>query len=402
MKSLTEYTLPPLEWHRQARAWYLEMLEDQPVYFDETNKCWWVFRYDDVAHVLKDYETFSSARLMNGAQSESIITLDPPRHRQLRTLVTQAFSARAIAAMEPRITRIVNDLLAQVKPAGKMDVMEDLAYPLPVIVIAEMLGLPREDWPKLKAWSDLILGDFTQEQGNAELADEKWVPQEIMQEMYTYFFQALQARRIEPRDDLMTQLLQSEVDGQSLDDQELFSFCITLLVAGNVTTTNLIGNAILCFNNFPEAMEHLRAEPELMPRAIEEVLRYLPPIRKPGESDSVIIGRTVTTETMLGEKTLRKGETVMVGLASANFDRRQFPNPERFDITRDPNRHLSFGHGVHFCLGAPLSRLEARIALNAMLQQLSDLRVDSDATLEQVRSGVVFGVKNLPITFTPS
>jgi cytochrome P450 len=402
MLSLTEYALSPMEWHRQARAWYQEMLTSQPVYYDETSKCWWVFRYNDVEHVLKDYETFSSARPMNGQESENILTMDPPKHRQLRALVSQAFTPRAIQAMSSRIELLTNELLDRVVANGHMDVMEDLAHPLPVLVISEMLGLPKEDWAKLKHWSDILLGDFTQEASNGEMVDTTWVPKEEMEAMYYYFFQALQERRVAPRDDLMTRLLQAEIDGEHLNDQDLFSFCITLLVAGNVTTTNLIGNAILCFTEFPEVLAELRANPSLMPNAIEEVLRYLPPLRKPGEGDSVILGRTVTKDTEIDGKQLHKGDIVMVGLAAANFDPTQFPEPERFDIHREPNRHLSFGHGVHFCIGAPLSRLESRIALTTLLHRLQNLHIAPEAQIEQVRSGVVFGVKNLPLEFTPA
>lgn len=400
MQSLTEFSLSPLEWHRQARQWYMEMLEKQPVYFDEGSQCWWVFRHEHVSQVLKDWKTFSSERKMMGSNDETILTLDPPRHQQLRSLVSLAFSPRTIQQMEQSIEAITEELLDRVIPQGHMDVMTDLAHPLPVMVIAEMLGLPKEDWQRLKAWSDILLGDFTQEAKDPSKEEgENWLPVEVIQDINTYFWQALEERRRQPRQDLMSLMLAAEIEGERLSTEQLLSFCVTLLVAGNVTTTNLLGNAVLCLDTFSEAADELRHNPDLMPSAIEEVLRYLPPIRKPGENNNVIIGRTVTRDTHIGDQLIRQGETVTTALAAANFDRRQFPDPERFDIHREPNRHLSFGHGVHFCIGAPLSRLENKIALKMMLKRLPGLRVAPGATIEQVRSGVVFGVKNLPVEF---
>jgi cytochrome P450 len=369
-------TLNPFPWYRQMR-------ETDPIHFYPEYRAWQVFRYDDVLRVLSDSAVFSSS--LGGGQDRqdplaaSLVTTDPPRHRQLRNLVTQAFTPRSVAGLTDRITAIVNDLLDRVAAQGQMDVVDDLAYPLPVIVIAEMLGIPREDRDRFKAWSDAIVGASMGTGGNPQA------------EMSAYFLQMIEQRRLEPRDDLITALLNAQIEGVHLTRRELLGFCVLLLVAGNETTTNLIANAILCFDEHPEVMAELRAAPDLIPGAIEEVLRYRSPVQ--------MMYRRVAADVDLDGKSLRAGQMVMAQIGSANRDAAQFPDPDRFDIRRAPNRHLAFGHGIHFCLGAPLARLESKIALTLMLERLPEMRRVRTVPLHGTGSPIVYGVKHLPITF---
>lgn len=380
MQSTTEdKALNPFPWYRLMR-------ETQPVYYNPQYHYWQVFRYEDVQRVLSDYTSFSSA-FGGGGQggdplSSSLVSMDPPRHRQLRNLVTQAFTPRTVARLSERITTIVNQLLDHVAANRHMDIIDDLAYPLPVIVIAEMLGIPQEDRDRFKVWSDAVVGA-----GNAGYPEEG-NPQA---EMSAYFLNMIAQRSRERKDDLISALLDAQIDGQHLNQLELLGFCVLLLVAGNETTTNLIGNAILCFDEHPEVMEQLRAEPELVPGAIEEVLRYRSPVQ--------FMYRTAAANVTIRDQEIQRGQMVLAWIGSANRDEAQFPNPDHFDIRRTPNRHIAFGHGIHFCLGAPLARLEARIALTALLERFHDIKRVPGVPLEATGSDLVFGVKHLPITF---
>ena len=386
MQSTTEdRALNPFPWYRLMR-------ETQPVYFNPQYHYWQVFRYEDVQRVLSDYTSFSSV-FGGGEQgadplSSSLISMDPPRHRQLRNLVTQAFTPRSVARLSERITSIVNQLLDQVaatgatgatEATGHMDIIDDLAYPLPVIVIAEMLGIPQEDRPRFKVWSDAVVGASYPEEGNPQA------------EMSAYFLNMIAQRSRERKDDLISALLDAQIEGQHLNQLELLGFCVLLLVAGNETTTNLIGNALLCFDEHPEVMEQLRAEPELLPGAIEEVLRYRSPVQ--------FMYRRAAANVTIRDQEIQPGQMVLAWIGSANRDEAQFPNPDHFDIRRTPNRHIAFGHGIHFCLGAPLARLEARIALTALLERFYDIKRVPGVPLEATGSDMLFGVKHLPITF---
>jgi cytochrome P450 len=362
--------------------WYRFMRESQPIHYEPRYRGWQVFRYDEVVRVLSDYAVFSSDFGGQGLLGSSLISVDPPRHRQLRNLVTQAFTPRAVTQLSGRITAIANDLLDRVIAAGRMDVIDDLAYPLPVIVIAEMLGIPQEDRKRFKIWSDAVVGASYPEGGNPQA------------EMSAYFLNMIEQRRYEAKDDLISALLNAPIDGQHLNQQELLGFCVLLLVAGNETTTNLIGNALLCFDEHPEVMEQLRAEPTLIPGAIEEVLRYRSPVQ--------FMYRQAIADFTLEGHNIRAGQEVLAWIGSANRDERQFPNPDVFDIKRTPNRHIAFGHGIHFCIGAPLARLESKIVLTLMLELLQEIKRVRSVPLQATGSAVVYGVRHLPITFEPS
>jgi cytochrome P450 len=379
--SYKEQLHSPFDWYRSMRAM-------QPVFKHPEWGGWQIFRYSDVSRVLNEYATFSSASFDDQSDpiGSSILQMDPPRHRQLRNLVTQAFTPRMVAQLEPRINAITHELLDPVATAGQMDVVGDLAYPLPVTVIAELLGIPTELREDFKRWSDAIVaGD------EAHSEEERRALFQEIQGMYGYFTQVLEQRRQHPQNDLVSALLAAEVDGQRLSNVELLGFCGLLLVAGNETTTNLLGNMILCFDENPGVVERLRKNRALVPGAIEETLRYYSPVKA--------MPRVTTTETMLGDQRIKPGEVIVAWIGSANRDEAGFPDPDRFDIERQPNRHIAFGRGIHFCLGAPLARLEAKVVLNAMLDRLPGSWQVANLPLEMVKSFVVFGAKQLPMTW---
>ncbi len=396
-------------YERKQLPWYRSMRATQPVHYREKEQCWEIFRYDDVLQVLSDHQTFSSnfrgaAPVRPGSEEEipnppiasTIIALDPPRHDQLRGLVAHDFTPRTLALLTPRITQIANDLLDQVTPTGTMDVVADFSYPLPVIVIAELLGLPPEERPRFKAWSDAVLTGSFEERVEARRKGKgvHGVIAQTQKEMKAYFEEILETRRRQPREDLISKLIVARVDGQPLSQEELLGFCQLLLIAGNITTTNLIANAIISFDEHPEVIDRLRAATPLLPKAIEEVLRYRSPVH--------FLGRQTTTTVHLGGQEIPPRQTILAWVASANRDEAQFPEPDRFDIERAPNRHLSFGYDIHFCLGAHLARLEARIGLAAMLERLPNMRRVPEVPLEMVNSDLIYGVRHLPLTFTPS
>jgi cytochrome P450 len=367
--------------------WYRYMRETCPVYHSEQVKMWYVFRYEDVQQVLTDIKTFSSAGIQGDTYLEaSFLRMDPPRHRRYRTLVSQAFTLRSVALLEPRIAVIVNDLLDAVAHAGQMDVITDLAYPLPATVIMELFGVPVADREYFKQLSEL----FIEETENP--ATTEFVSQE---KLAAYLLPLIDERRAKPTGDLISRLLAAEVEGEKLSTHDIQASCILMLVAGHETTTNLIGNAMFCFTKYPDVMAELLAHPELLPDALEEVLRYRP----------AVCGtfRITTADAQIGATTIKARQPLIAQISSANHDETAFADPERFDIRRTPNRHLGFGQGVHFCLGAPLARLESKIAFSVLLRRFSDLKrlPGTPVQLAMGPAGLFQGTKHFPITFTP-
>lgn len=383
----TPFGIYPLEEVPQVYANFAEARAHSPILYNENMRAYHVFRYEDVLKALTDYNRFSSEALgaSEGFLKDTLVSIDPPYHRKLRNLVNLAFTPRAVARLSNRITQIAQEQIDKAREQGMMDVVADMAFPLPAKVIAELLGVPDEDWDIFQRWARADTSD-------PAAARRQAGQRSMFEEMSDYFTALLDERRRHPRADLISDLSVAEIDGERLSQYELVKFCILLLAAGQETTKNLIANAIVCFTDYPDAMERLIREPDLMPRAIEEVLRYLPPVW--------FLMRRTREEVELAGQHIPANQNVLIWTASANRDATQFPDPDRFDIEREPNRHLAFGHGIHFCVGAPLARLETKIALPMMLQQLKDLHRVEDVPVS-VRMGIVFMIRSLPISFQP-
>jgi hypothetical protein len=309
--------------------------------------------------------------------------MDPPRHDQLRGSLSQVFTPRAIAQLEPRIRAITEELLEPTEGRSKLELIDDLAFPLPVTVIAEMLGIPAADRPLFRQCSNdlhrMTDVDLATEAARNEAA-------QVMVRFQNYLVNHLRDRRKQPRNDLLSGLAGAELDGQRLSDEKIVGFATILLIAGHVTTTSALANALLCLDEYPEAQRALRANPTQLPPAIEEVLRY-----------RSRVGRVerVATRCLSARATNRAQEEVHVWLQSANRDGNAFPNPDQFIFDRQPNRHLAFATGIHFCLGAPLGRLELHCALDILLKRYSHIRVDSERTPVPYPTPVFSGVEEL-------
>jgi cytochrome P450 len=322
---------------------------------------------------------------MQSKNRQTLLTSDPPYHEKLRSLVNQAFTPRMVALLAPQIRDSVHFLLDQAAALGRLDIIDDLAAPLPAMVIAALLGVPSEDREHMRRWTNHMAQNLLKPPSEAG--------HQVYQEMSLYFQNILSQRRREPREDLISALLAAQIDGHSLSERELLNFCSVLLAAGSETTTHLIGNMILCLDAHPEVVTRLRMDRQLLSGAVEEMLRYHSPLQW--------VARVVQKETTLAGKRIKAGEILLSCVASANRDETQFPDPDTFDITRHPNRHLAFGHGIHFCLGAPLARLEAQIVLSVILERCMDLSIDKTIPLERVPAPLFYGVKHLPIKCTP-
>jgi cytochrome P450 len=369
---------------------YRQLRDHAPVYWSPQASTWVLSRYDDVAAALIDPATYSSASGifptppgvdMTQLFLPMLIMSDPPRHTQLRHLVSKAFTPRRIAGVEARIQTLVNNLLDQVSGAGTWDFVSGFAGPLPAIVIADMLGVPREDRDRIRTWSTTLI------QSNP-IRGEFGPGLDAAAALYEYFSTFLGERRAHPRDDLMTALVQAEVDGEHLSEEELLGFCLLLLIAGHETTTNLLSNSAVVLAQHPESRRQLADNPALVPAAVEELLRYDSPVQG--------LGRTLTRQVDLHGQPMKAGDTVLLLFGSANRDDHAFPDADRFDINRRPERQVAFGRGIHFCLGASLARLEARIALQALLARHRDWDVDLDSAV-RLRSGPIRGYVSLPV-----
>jgi cytochrome P450 len=370
---------------------YDHLRSTSPVFHVPAFRAWLVFDYEGVKRVTGDHDVFSSA--VPGPENWFFFT-DPPRHTRLRALIVRAFTPRSVADLEPRIRRLSRELLDRAVGRGEMDLVADYAIPLPMRVIAEMLGLPPEDWPRYKRWSDETLKiSYSLFRGPAEaqvMSDFR----AATAEMRAYLPGLLAERRSAPRDDLLSRLATAEVGGERLTDEEILGFFQPLLVGGQETTANLITNAVLCLLANPDQLARLRSSPDLLPGAIEEVLRYRSPLQW--------VMRTPKRDVELHGTTIPEGQLILPVIGSANRDPRQFPEPDRFDITRDPNPHVAFGQGIHVCLGATLARMEARIALTDILGRLTNLELAIDQPWEPRKALNVHGPARLPIRFTPS
>lgn len=364
---------------------YAHMRATSPVHFNAALGVWEVYGYHDIQTVLGDAKTFSS----DLSDGKMMVFMDPPRHTQFRRLVARAFTTKVIADLEPGVQAITDALLDRVADNGRMDLVTDLAFTLPVTVIAELLGLPAADHERFKQWSIPAI-----RAAEMELMGQVPAPEfvQAVDELDAYLADLIAARRDRPANDLVSGLLAAEVDGERLTLQEVASTCRLLLIAGFETTTNLIGNTLQLLLAHPEALARLRADPALLPSAIEEALRFNTPF--------MFFARRATRDVVLGGELIRAGQQVMTFNASGNRDESAFPHADRFDITRTANRHLSFGHGIHYCLGAGLGRLEARVAIATLLRRFEGLRLDEGRAAEPLSSFVLFGFSSLPVRFS--
>ena len=378
----------PEEGEHVLLPWLRRMREEQALWQDGYG-VWHVFRYRDVQQISVDAAGFSSDQSrVNPAAAElamgNLTLTDPPEHRRLRQLVSAAFTPHTVAGLENRIVEVTNDLLAGVD--GEFDLTEVLAHPMPVIVIAELLGLPASDRAYFAQCADRLLAIHVDDPNDPELMVRF---QAAMGALGDYLREHVRDRRSHPRTDLVTDLVTAEVDGSRLSDAEAVNFCTLLLSAGHITSTLLLGNAMLCLAEYPDAEARLRADPTLIPAAVEEVLRYRSPFAQ--------VVRVTTREVQVGDWRIPADSYVMPWIVSANRDERAFTDADRFDLYRTPNNHIAFGSGAHFCLGAPLARLEARVALRILLEHFAELQLRPDTQLEFYGRGV-FGVKAVPVT----
>jgi cytochrome P450 len=352
---------------------------------------WMILDYQSVKWALNDYETFSSRV---PAPPNWFIFSDPPNHTKLRGLISQAFTPRMVANLEPRIREISRQLLDRVAPRGEMDLVAEYSTPLPTMVISEMIGMPPEDLPLFQRWSNAILKLSYTRSGGPEAAAARQDFTVAAGEMSAYLAEMIRRRAVEPKDELLTQLVAAEVNGERLTHDEILGFFQLLVVAGQETTTGLLNNAMLCLMENPRQREALQEDLGLMPSAIEEVLRYRSPLQW--------MMRTPRRDVELHGKVIPAGKLVLPMIGSANHDETQFEDAGRFDIRREPNPHVAFGHGIHFCLGAPLSRLEARIGLTDILQRLKHFEPASDQPWQPRPALHVYGPASLPIRFEPA
>lgn len=359
---------------------YALMRANKPVSQDDQG-IWHVYRHEDVLRVCTDHQTFSSQYAFGrNLLGESMIRQDPPRHTRLRKLANQAFTARRVAQLAPRITEIAGELLDTVADRDVIDVIRDLASPLPVTVIAELLGIERERRSEFRRWANVFtsLGMRGPDEQEAQ----------ALRDMEAYFLHVIGKRRIESGDDVLSSLVRAEADEGKLTTNELVSFCYLLFVAGLETTTNLIGNTVICLAHHPDALERVRRDRSVVPAVIEETLRYLAPTQA-----NV---RVATADVVLSGVSIPAGSRIMVWNASANRDESAFTDPDRFDIDRD-GTHTTFGHGIHFCLGSSLARLEGEIALTALLDRYPGQWRFPDQPLRRVGQFFLSGVTNLPM-----
>jgi cytochrome P450 len=382
---------------------WIDRRATEPVHLDEENGMWRLLDHATVSRVLSDPARFSSDFSGLAPVQEDFevfrtgmfLTMDPPNHRKLRTLVSQAFTPRTVAGLEPRIHQIVEELLDAVAGQARFDIVESLAYPLPILVIAELLGIPAEDRELMEKWAKVLFsGDqLTETSTMAEIEAALQLIAPTIREMNEYMLAHIRHHREHPSDGLTSKLCRVSVDGESLTDQEMVGFVALLLVAGHITTTALIGNATVSFDRHPEAAAALRADPSRIPVALEEVLRVLPPFNE--------LGRRTTGEVELGGRTIPANSIIMANIASANRDPRVFADPERFDFARTPNPHLTFGHGIHFCLGTPLARMEGRIAFEALYRRYAGLSVARDEPVEFQNPAMIVSVRKLTLDVEP-
>lgn len=379
---------------------YQRLRDEDPVHWDPFLHAWVVTRYADVVTV---FQRFSANRTPTPEQLTALgmaelaplaqvmvrqmLFLDPPDHARVRSLASKAFTPARVAVLRSHIQEITNTLLDAVQEKGEMEVLSDLAYPLPAIVTAEMLGVPTSDWRQLTSWS----ADFAQMLGNFQHnPDHVQKALHSLEKMVAYFQAAVHEQRVHPREGLISAFLQAEIDGDRLNEEEIIANTIVTMVGGQETTTNLIGNGLLTLLRHPDQLEKLRADLSLIPSAVEELLRY--------ESPSQHTARLAPDDGELGGKTIQKRQAVIAVMGAANRDPARFPDPDRLDICRQDNRHVAFAWASHFCFGAPLARIEGQVAFESVLRRMPDLRLKPGPVTWRENLGLR-GLISLPVAF---
>ena len=392
--SVPDYALDdPVFYLDAVDAAYRRLRAEAPVYWCARAGFWALAKHADVQYVSRNPQLFCSGRgilvkdpMRDGTMPEqppSIIYMDQPAHLRYRRLVSKAFTPRMVQTLEPRIRVFARQSLDAIAPGVPLDFVEHVAVPLPLQVIAEMLGVPAEDRARFKQWSDVIIS-------GADLGPA--AAMSTVQELFTYFFEQLEARRRAPRDDLVSALALAEVDGERLADAEVLMFCMTLLVAGNETTRNLISGGGRALMQFPDQRRTLAANSALLPRAVDEMLRWVTPVKT--------FARTATQDTTIRGQRIAAGDYVVLLYASANRDEEVWgPTADRFDVTRAPDPgHLAFGIGPHSCLGANLATLEARVLFEELLARFPDFEPAGEP--EPLHSTLMNGIVRMPVVFS--
>ena len=382
---------------------YDRMRAEDPVHWSEIYGCWLLTRYEDVLQSLRDKRLSNARRVtqyidrldenvrkqiqpVRTYTSAMVQFTDPPDHTRIRPLVSKAFTPRMVRGMRPRIQEITDYLLDEVQGAGRMDAIREFAYPLPIIVISEMVGIPSEERDQIKGWaSDFVAFIGT---GRAEEEETQRVLRSLDQ-MTDYIRSIVVERRESPKDDLLSALIAAEDEGDRLTEDEIIGTCVSLMIAGHETTTNLIGNGILALLKNPDQLRELKADPDLIVTAIEEILRYDGPVLRDWS--------VAMEDHEVGGKHIREGQIVYQMLGAANRDPEQFDDPDRLILSRHPNRHVTFGSGFHMCLGAPLARLEGQIAVQTVFSRFPEVRL-TDETLDWEPNVVIRALKSLPLS----
>jgi cytochrome P450 len=400
-KDLSLYHLLDPEVLANPYPLYHRLRAEDPVHWDSFLHAWVVTRYADVIRVLRDFSAnrtptpeqlaamdLSALNPIARIMVRQMLFMDPPDHTRLRALASAAFTPHRVERLRSHIQEIADGLLDAVVPASRMDVIADLAGPLPAIVTAEMLGVPAVDHAQLRAWST----DFAEMLGNFQHNPDRF-PRVLrsVEDMTAYFRSAIREQRDRPREGLIHAMMTAEVAGSRLSEEEIVANLIVTMVGGQETTTNLIGNGVLALLRNPGQLEKLRADPSLIPSAVEELLRF--------ESPSQHTARLAPGDIEMGGKQIRTRQAVIAVMGAANRDPERFADPDRLDITRKDNRHVAFGWAAHFCFGAPLARLEGRIAFETILRRLPDLALQPAAPLVWRHNLGLRGLTALPVAF---
>jgi len=381
-------------------SWYADdphavwrwMRREHPVYWDEHDRVWGIAKYDDVLAIEKDPATFSSSQGIrpHGYAMPMMISMDNPEHQRRRSLVNRGFTPRRVAAMEPTIADLCRRIVDRVCEQGSCDFVWDIAAPLPLMVIAELLGFPDDAQDDLLRWSDDMLRATT-----SQLTDEvATMAGRAMGGFRSLQIAVIENRRAEPKDDLISTLCGAEIDGDRLDDESIVMETLLLLIGGDETTRHVISGGMLALMDHPDQWAALIAEPELLPNAVEELVRWVSPVKN--------MSRLVMRDVEVRGQQLHEGDELMLFYPSANRDEDVFDEPDRFDIRRAHNQHLAFGFGSHFCLGASLARLELMCMFRELGRRLPDVRVAPGAELPFRASNFVSGLESMPVEFTPT